>query len=81
MHAQFDRIVDALTEKLRAVAGHLANARASGIRLVGTVPAEQHDEQPKVAAAPGLHVLARSRAVDTTDEEVTDEPALPAITA
>ncbi len=28
MHAQFDRVIDALTEKLPAVAGHLEDARA-----------------------------------------------------
>jgi putative transposase len=124
VHAQFDRVVDALTEKLPAVAEHLEHARAdilaftafpkevwrqiwsnnpnerlnreirrrtdvvgifpdraSIIRLVGAVLAEQHDEWAEGRRYLGLDVLARSQAVATADEEVTDELTLQAITA
>jgi transposase-like protein len=123
VHAQFDRVVDALTEKLPAVAEHLETARAeilaftgfpkevwrqiwsnnpnerlnreirrrtdvvgifpdrpSIIRLVGAVLAEQHDEWAEGRRYLGLDVLARSQAVNTT-QEVTDELTLQAITA
>jgi len=125
VHAQFDRVVDALAEKLPAVAEHLEGARAdilaftpfpkevwrqiwsnnpnerlnreirrrtdvvgifpdraSIIRLVGAVLAEQHDEWAEGRRYLGLDVLARAQAVDTTPviEEVT-EPELQALTA
>lgn len=125
VHAQFDRVVDALTEKLPAVADHLEEARpdilaftafpkeiwrqiwsnnpnerlnreirrrtdvvgifpdrASIIRLVGAVLAEQHDEWAEGRRYLGLDVLTRAQAVDTTPvvEEVT-EPELQALTA
>ena len=125
VHAQFDRVVDALAEKLPAVAEHLETARseilaftafpkevwrqiwsnnpnerlnreirrrtdvvgifpdrASIIRLVGAVLAEQHDEWAEGRRYLGLDVLARSQAVDTPDEEVTSElTTVQAITA
>jgi putative transposase len=125
VHAQFDRVVDALTEKLPRVAEHLDEARAdilaftafpkeiwrqiwsnnpnerlnreirrrtdvvgifperaSIVRLVGAVLAEQHDEWAEGRRYLGLDVLARAQAVDTTTtEEVPNELAPPAITA
>jgi putative transposase len=125
VHAQFDRVVDALAEKLPSVAEHLEEARAdilaftafpkevwrqiwsnnpnerlnreirrrtdvvgifpdraSIIRLVGAVLAEQHDEWAEGRRYLGLEVLARSQAVThTEDKEVTDELTVQAITA
>jgi putative transposase len=56
-------------------------ARDALIRLVGAVLAEQHDEWAEGRRYLGLDVLARSQAVDTTVEEVSDELTLQAITA
>jgi putative transposase len=124
VHAQFDRVVDALHEKLPDVADHLDGARddilaftafpkevwrqiwsnnpnerlnreirrrtdvvgifpdrASVIRLVGAVLAEQHDEWAEGRRYLGLDVLARSQAIDTTTDEEANEPALQALTA
>ncbi len=123
VHAQYDRVVDALSEKLPTVADHLETARAdilaftafpkeiwrqiwsnnpnerlnreirrrtdvvgifpnraSIIRLVGAVLAEQHDEWAEGRRYLGLDVLAKSQVVDAVTEEVS-EPALPALTA
>ncbi len=124
VHAQFDRVVDALAGKLPTVAEHLEEARAdilaftafprevwrqiwsnnpnerlnreirrrtdvvgifpdraSIIRLVGAVLAEQHDEWAEGRRYLGVDVLARSQAVTTTTEEVAGELTLQAITA
>src|SRR4051812_5071169 len=124
VHAQFDRVVDALTEKLPTVADHLDTARAdilactafpkevwrqiwsnnpnerlnreirrrtdvvgifpdraSIIRLVGAVLAEQHDEWAEGRRYLGLDVLAKSQVVDNTPEEEVSQPAIQALTA
>jgi transposase-like protein len=125
VHAQFDRVADALASKLPTVAEHLEEARAdilaftafpkeiwrqiwsnnpnerlnreirrrtdvvgifpdraSIIRLVGAVLAEQHDEWAEGRRYLGLDVLARSQAVDKNAaiKEVT-EHELQALTA
>ncbi|MCH8627369.1 IS256 family transposase [Arsenicicoccus piscis] len=124
VHAQFDRVVDALAEKLPDVAEHLEDARAdilaftpfpkevwrqiwsnnpnerlnreirrrtdvvgifpdraSIIRLVGAVLAEQHDEWAEGRRYLGLDVLARAQAIDTDHaEEVSTDLELQALT-
>jgi putative transposase len=57
--------------------------RASLIRLVGAVLAEQHDEWIEGRRYLGLDVLARSRAsgIDTSSEEVTTPLTTPALSA
>lgn len=123
VHAQFDRVIEALSQKLPAVAEHMEAARAdilaftafpkeiwrqiwsnnpnerlnreirrrtdvvgifpdraSIIRLVGAVLAEQHDEWAEGRRYLGLDVLTRSRTI-TTDEEANDELTLQALTA
>jgi putative transposase len=119
VHDQYDRILDALGEKLPSVAEHLDTARAdvlafsafpkeiwrqiwsnnpserlnreirrrtdvvgifpdraSIIRLVGAVLAEQHDEWIEGRRYLGLDVLARSRitVIDTATTEEVNEP-------
>lgn len=124
VHAQFDRVVDALAEKLPTVAEHLEEARpdilaftafpkeiwrqiwsnnpnerlnreirrrtdvvgifpdrASIVRLVGAVLAEQHDEWAEGRRYLGLDVLTRAQAVDTAVAEEVTEPELQALTA
>ena len=55
--------------------------RASIIRLVGAVLAEQHGAGAEGRRYLGLDVLARSQAVDTHVEEVSTEHDLQALTA
>lgn len=124
VHAQFHRVVDALSEKLPTVAEHLQDAqpdilaftafprevwrqlwsnnpnerlnreirrrtdvvgifpdRASIIRLVGAVLAEQHDEWAEGRRYLGLDVLARAQAITHPTEEATDPLTLQALTA
>ena len=110
VHAQYDRLLDALTSKFPAVSAHLDTAhadvlafttfpkepwrqiwsnnpqerlnreihrrtdavgifpdRASIIRLVGAVLAEQHDEQIEGRPYLGLDILTRSRTPGATN--------------
>ena len=54
--------------------------RASILRLVGAVLAEQHDEWAEARRYLGLDVLAKSQATTTT-QEATDQPIPQALTA
>jgi putative transposase len=93
VHAQFDRILDALADKLPAIAHHLDQARAdilafifpdrtALIRLVGAVLAEQHDEWTEQRRYLGLDILAKSRLRNLTDAAPeTEEVTITAITA
>ena len=124
VHAQFDRVINALAEKLPDVADHLEGARAdilaftafpkeiwrqiwsnnpnerlnreirrrtdvvgifpdraSIIRLVGAVLAEQHDEWAEGRRYLGLDVLTRAQAVTSAEPEDTSDITLQALTA
>jgi transposase-like protein len=124
VHAQFDRVLDTLAEKLPAVAEHLDAARAdvlaftgfpkaiwrqiwsnnpqerlnreirrrtdvvgifpdraSLIRLVGAVLAEQHDEWTEMRRYIGLDVLAKSRLTLIDTPAQPQEVTMTAITA
>jgi transposase-like protein len=127
VHAQFDRVLNAVADKLPAVAAHLDTARpdilaftafpkelwrqiwsnnpqerlnreirrrtdvvgifpdrASLVRLVGAVLAEQHDDWTEGRRYLGLDILARARlrpVTDTTDSTTEEAPTLPALSA
>ena len=55
--------------------------RASIIRLVGAVLAEQHDEWAEGRRYLALEVLARAQAVDTDQTLEVTQPELQALTA
>ena len=82
VHAQYDRLIDAIAGKLPDVARHLEDARDALIRLVGAVLAEQHDEWTEGRRYLGLDVLARSRiTICDPAPEVHPETSLPALSA
>ena len=124
VHAQFDRVITALEDKLPDVADHLEGARAdilaftafpkeiwrqiwsnnpnerlnreirrrtdvvgifpdraSIIRLVGAVLAEQHDEWAEGRRYLGLEVLAKSQTVTSTETEADQDIPLQALSA
>jgi putative transposase len=124
VHAQFDRVLDTLTEKLPAVAEHLDAARtdvlaftgfpkaiwrqiwsnnpqerlnreirrrtdvvgifpdrASLLRLVGAVLAEQHDEWTEMRRYIGLDVLTKSRLTLLDTPAQPEEVTMTAISA
>ena len=90
VHAQSDKLLDAVADKLPAVAAHLDTARAdvvgifpdrgSVIRLVGAVLAEQHDEWAEGRRYLGLELLAKARLTIALGEEEVPDPPL-ALTA
>ncbi len=65
----------------KALSKSRSTSTSTARRLVGAVLAEQHDEWAEGRRYLGLDVLARSQAVDTTTEEVSNDLTLQAITA
>ena len=82
--AQYDRVLDALADKLRRrtdVVGIFSD-RTAIIRLVGAVLAEQHDEWIEGRRYLGLDILARSRITLTPGPtEMTPDSDLQALSA